>query len=255
MAKFISNSQLIGEKGVAAFHKYCASQDPQILFREKAKHDFGIDAEIELVRRTSERKFEVTGEILAVQIKSSESDSGYIKKETDTVIEIAVRKEDLEYWNRYKNAVLFVFYDGRNDQLYCRKINHEDKNSMLSLPLIYLTTSLEMASDFAKSVSHRKKGNPIVIEINSKILEADSIGFDWNISLKLCSQCITYQKSIEVNSIVKNIESIKNAKMIFDEPENLNIPVVWNMLEESTWLHLEKIGYQDNRNKIKKIKL
>ena len=25
------------------------------------------------------------------------------------------------------------------------KINHEDKNSMLSLPLIYLTTSLEMA--------------------------------------------------------------------------------------------------------------
>ena len=43
MAKFISNSQLIGEKGVAAFHKYCASQDPQILFREKAKHDFGID--------------------------------------------------------------------------------------------------------------------------------------------------------------------------------------------------------------------
>ncbi len=135
------------------------------------------------------------------------------------------------------------------------KINHEDKNSMLSLPLIYLTTSLEMASDFAKSVSHRKKGNPIVIEINSKILEADSIGFDWNISLKLCSQCITYQKSIEVNSIVKNIESIKNAKMIFDEPENLNIPVVWNMLEESTWLHLEKIGYQDNRNKVKKIKL
>ena len=52
------------------------------------------------------------------------------------------------------------------------KINHEDKNSMLSLPLIYLTTSLEMASDFAKSVSHRKKGNPIVIEINSKYLSA-----------------------------------------------------------------------------------
>jgi hypothetical protein len=131
MAKFISKSQLIGEKGVAAFHKYCASQNPQILFREKTKHDFGIDAEIELVRKTSEGKFEVTGEILAVQIKSSESDSGYIKKETDTVIEIAVRKEDLEYWNRYKNAVLFVFYDGRNDQLFCRKINHED-NTFIS---------------------------------------------------------------------------------------------------------------------------
>lgn len=142
MAKFISNSQLIGEKGVAAFHKYCASQDPQILFREKAKHDFGIDVEIELVRRTCEGKFEVTGEILAVQIKSSESDSGYIKKETDTVIEIAVRKEDLEYWNRYKNAVLFVFYDGRNDQLYCRKINHEDNT--------FITKGLNQSIELSK---------------------------------------------------------------------------------------------------------
>ena len=104
-------------------------------------------------------------------------------------------------------------------------------------------------------LSVSQKGNPIVIEINSKILEADSIGFDWNISLKLCSQCITYQKNIEVNSILKNIESIKNAKMIFDEPENLNTPVVWNMLEERTWSHLEKIGYQYTPNKVKKIKL
>lgn len=126
MAKFISRSQLIGERGVAEFHKYCASQDPQILFREKAKHDFGIDAEIELVKKNNEGKYEVTGEILAVQIKSSESNSGYIKKQTDTVIEIAVRKEDLEYWSHYKNAVLFVFFDGINNQLYCRKITHED---------------------------------------------------------------------------------------------------------------------------------
>ena len=131
MAKFISKSQLIGEKGVAEFHRYCASQNPQILFREKAKHDFGIDAEIELVRKNNEGKFEVTGEILAVQIKSTESNSGYIKKESDTKIEIAVRKEDLEYWSHYKNAVLFVFYDGRNDQLYCRKITYED-NTFIS---------------------------------------------------------------------------------------------------------------------------
>jgi len=126
MAKFISKSQLVGEKGVAEFHRYCSLQNPQILFREKAKHDFGIDAEIELVRKNNEGKFEVTGEILAVQIKSTESNSGYIKKESDTKIEIVVRKEDLEYWSHYKNAVLFVFYDGRNDQLYCRKITYED---------------------------------------------------------------------------------------------------------------------------------
>lgn len=135
------------------------------------------------------------------------------------------------------------------------KINHENKNSMLSLSFIYLTTSLEMAADFSKSVSHRQKGNPIIVEIDPQSLEADLIGFDLNISLMLCSQCITYQNNITIKNIIKDISSIEHGKMIFDNPENLNIPIVWNMKESRTLSHLEKIGYKSNseiqRKKIK----
>jgi hypothetical protein len=126
MTKFISPSQIVGDKGVAKFHSYCVKHDPYIIFREKSKHDFGIDGEIELVRKNEENKNEVTGEIIAVQIKSSYTNSGYIKSETDSVIQISIRKEDVEYWSNYKTDVLLVFYDDRNDNLYCHKISQQD---------------------------------------------------------------------------------------------------------------------------------
>lgn len=124
------------------------------------------------------------------------------------------------------------------------KINSENKNSALSLPMIYLTTSLEMAKSFAESVSYRRGGNPIILEIKSDNLESDSIGFDWNISLRLASQCMTYQKNIEIDKIIKNLIHIDQAKMLFDEPKDLTIPVVWNLKEERTKNHLKEIGYQ-----------
>lgn len=122
------------------------------------------------------------------------------------------------------------------------KISHEKKNSALSLPLIYMTSSIEMAKNFAESVTHRKGGNPIILEIESEKLESDCIGFDWNISLRLSSQCVTYQKNILVTNIITDLKNIKQAQMLFEEPENLKIPVVWNLKESQTISHLEKIG-------------
>ncbi|MDF1546633.1 MAG: DUF4365 domain-containing protein [Bacteroidales bacterium] len=126
MTKYISKSQIVGDKGVAKFNSFCVNHDPYIIFREKSKHDFGIDGEIELVRKNEENKFEVTGEIIAVQIKSSYSNTGYIKKESETSIEISIRKDDVEYWSNYKTDVLLIFYDDRNDDLYCHKISPQD---------------------------------------------------------------------------------------------------------------------------------
>lgn len=142
-------------------------------------------------------------------------------------------------------------------------INHEKKNSALSLPYIYLTSSIEMAKGFAQSVAYKKSGNPIIVEIESEKLEADEIGFDVNISLRLCSQCITYNKKIDIKNIIMNVDGILPALMIFNEPEQLKVPVVWNMNEERTIQHLEKIGYKkqskkeyfignENKNKIKR---
>lgn len=132
------------------------------------------------------------------------------------------------------------------------KINNEQKNSALSLPYIYLTTSIEMANDFAKSVSFKKGGKPIVLEIETQSLSADSIGFDYNISLLLCSQCITYQQSINVFNVITNLDQILLGKMLFNEPNELNTPVVWNLKEPRTIQHLQNIGYQnDSKNHMK----
>lgn len=126
------------------------------------------------------------------------------------------------------------------------KINHEAKNSALSMPLIYLTTSIEMAKDFAKSVSFKKQGNPIILEIDSESLLADSIGFDLNISLRLCSQCITYQDNIKIEKVIIELNDILPCKMIFNEPQDLNTPVVWNIKEVRTREYLKSIGYELN---------
>jgi len=62
MPKFLNKSQIIGERGVAAFHDYCANHNPPILWREETKNDCGIDGEIEIVKRNEKGHFEVTGE-------------------------------------------------------------------------------------------------------------------------------------------------------------------------------------------------
>lgn len=132
------------------------------------------------------------------------------------------------------------------------RINNEQKNSALSLPYVYLTTSIEMANDFAKSVSFKKGGKPVVLEIDTNTLLADSIGFDYNISLLLCSQCITYQDNIKQFNVIKNLENLLPGKMLFNEPHELNIPVVWNLKEPRTIEHLKNIGYTfDKHNEIK----
>lgn len=138
------------------------------------------------------------------------------------------------------------------------KINNDNKNSALSRPFVYLTSSIEMAKSFAQSVAFRKGGSPIILEVDSTTLEADYIGFDLNISLRLCTQCMTYQKRIPINNVIKELENIGEAKMLFNEPEDLNIPVVWKLNEQRTREHLKRIGYEiieeqnnDGKNKLK----
>jgi len=125
MSKVVSQTHITGDKGVAAFHTYCASHEPYVLWRAETSNDFGIDGEIELTSLTSEGKTEVTGEILKVQIKSTLKGS-YIDKENETSFEFKPRSQDVDYWNNHKLAVLLVVYDDRNKTLYCKKIKEVD---------------------------------------------------------------------------------------------------------------------------------
>ena len=152
-----------------------------------------------------------------------------------------------------------VLYHGTTD-FYLESINKEglsikseQKNSALSSPSIYLTTSIEMAKHFAEVVSNRKKSNPIILEINSDELNPDLIGFDLNMSLRNCSQFITYQEKINNFKIIKELKDIKESKMIFDEPKDLSIPMVWNINEQRILNFLMENGFKENKQKKHKI--
>jgi hypothetical protein len=217
MTKYISKSQIVGDKGVAKFHSYCVKHDPYIIFREKSKHDFGIDGEIELVRKNEENKNEVTGEIIAVQIKSSYTSTGYIKKESESTIEISIRKEDLEYWNNYKTDVLLVFYDDRNDDLYCHKISQQD----------YLFINNGLASSIVLNKLQDK-----LIEGDNNFLNKYSAFFKGRVNFSAREQIFTnllpYKKipkilyQFSLNGNIKNKKSFYEA---FSTPTDLVVAI------------------------------
>ena len=124
------------------------------------------------------------------------------------------------------------------------KINNENKNSALSMRFIYLTSSIELAKSFANSVAFKKGGKSIILEIDATTIDPDYINFDLNISLRLCTQCMTYEKSIPISKILENLDNIGQATMLFNEPEHLNVPVIWNLSEERTKEHLNHIGWK-----------
>jgi hypothetical protein len=125
MSKYLIKSQIVGEKGVAAFHDYCANHNPPILWREETKNDFGIDGEIELVNKNENGNLEVTGEILKVQIKSTETGS-YITGNTEASFEFNASVEDFKYWNNHKLSVILVIYFTKDEILYAKKIEPID---------------------------------------------------------------------------------------------------------------------------------
>jgi hypothetical protein len=123
--KFINQSQIVGEKGVAAFYNYCVQHTPIIIFREESKNDFGIDGEIEFTKTDENNRKVVTGEILKIQIKSTETGS-YISNNNENSFDFKARSEDIEYWKNHKIGVILVVYFTNTNELYARKISEID---------------------------------------------------------------------------------------------------------------------------------
>jgi hypothetical protein len=66
------------------------------IFRELTKDDFGLDGEIEVVRRKVDGQgYETSGGIIKVQAKSGES---YVKQDTESGFKTPIEKADLEAW-------------------------------------------------------------------------------------------------------------------------------------------------------------
>jgi hypothetical protein len=164
VSKTIRNTHISGEAGVIKFAEYCNQHVPYILFREVVKNDFGIDGEVELTRTNEERKIEPTGEIIKVQIKTVGSDNSYIRNEKDSQFEFHARKEDIEYWDKYRKngiEVIIIIYDQRNDSLYCKKVFDAD---------VYI------AKESLKK-NRKKNLNSILFDKSENILTTGESGF------------------------------------------------------------------------------
>lgn len=138
MSKYVSKSQVIGEKGVAAFYNYCARHSPFIIFREESKNDFGIDGEVEFTYTDENKRIVASGEIIKIQIKSTETGS-YIHNETDSTFDFKASSNDIDYWNNHKTGVILIIYLAKEEKLYARKITQTDYIQSLSSQNIILT--------------------------------------------------------------------------------------------------------------------
>lgn len=124
MGKIVGKNHIIAEKGVVKFSSYCINQKPEILFREETKHDYGVDGEIELTRKNEEGKIEATGEIIKVQLKSTEL-KGYITNETATSFDFIAKDKDLEYWQQHALPVVLIVYFVEEDMLFAKRIQKD----------------------------------------------------------------------------------------------------------------------------------
>ncbi|MDD2468029.1 MAG: DUF4365 domain-containing protein [Desulfobulbus sp.] len=87
------------------------------LFREQPIHDYGIDAQVEIVVNN-----QPTGDLIAIQVKSGKS---YFTETTDTDIIYRADNNHIDYWTAHCLPVIIVLYDPENDRLYWEHVSEK----------------------------------------------------------------------------------------------------------------------------------
>lgn len=87
------------------------------LFREQALHDYGIDAQVEIVIQGRP-----TGGMIALQVKSGRS---YFSEVTDTDFIYRTDERHVIYWVKHCLPVILVLYDDENDLLYWENVSED----------------------------------------------------------------------------------------------------------------------------------
>jgi hypothetical protein len=113
------------------------------LFREQFLHDYGIDAQVEIV---SEGK--PTGDLIAIQIKSG---SSYFTEETDTDIVYRTDDKHIEYWSKHCLPVIIILYHPERDNFYWESVTDETiistgKGWKINIPKSKLLTDESLAA-------------------------------------------------------------------------------------------------------------
>lgn len=99
--------------GVSKLEYYFSSHG--WLFREQLLHDYGIDAQVEIVTDGNP-----TGDLIAIQIKSGLS---YFSEETDTEFIYRTDNKHIEYWSRHSLPVIVVLYNPEQDTFYWESVS------------------------------------------------------------------------------------------------------------------------------------
>lgn len=87
------------------------------LFREQPIHDYGIDAQVEIVVND-----QPTGDLIAIQVKSGKS---YFTETTEANIIYRTDDSHIGYWTAHCLPVIIVLYDPDADTLYWEQVSGE----------------------------------------------------------------------------------------------------------------------------------
>lgn len=137
--KIHSETRKTENKGVATLTEYCAFHEPQLSWRPISNDDIGIDGEIELYNENGAP----LAEIIKVQLKSTEKQSGYIQNENLSRNEFTfyADKGHVEYWQKLDNQVLLIIYDNRHNEskLYAKRVENIDllKCGQVKVPIVF----------------------------------------------------------------------------------------------------------------------
>lgn len=133
------------------------------LFREQFPHDYGIDAQVEIV---SEGK--PTGDLIAIQVKSGPS---YFSDETDTEIIYRTDDKHIEYWSRHSLPVIIVLYHPERDNCYWESVSDKTiistgKGWKINIPKSKLLTaeSLDAFRDLTQPPPYIQKLNKLRLD-------------------------------------------------------------------------------------------
>jgi hypothetical protein len=151
------DSQATELEGVA-FVDLIVSRDLRWLFREQSKSDFGIDAHIEVVEDD-----EVTGKLLAVQIKSGDS---YFKQPSADGWRYRPSTDHVRYWKAHSLPVIVVLYNPTDKRAYWQEVNGETlERSTRGGWFVVVPNGQKLSSDSAEALSKIAAGDAYILRI------------------------------------------------------------------------------------------
>lgn len=149
--------------GVARLQTYFATAG--WLFREQFTHDYGIDAQVEIV----EGEYP-SGKIIAIQIKSGDS---FISEETSTDYIFRTKDKHINYWKNHTLPVILVLYSPTLDKLFWQSISSETvintgKDWKIPVPKINV---LKVGDDSLGKLGQLAQPEPYIRKLNKLRLD------------------------------------------------------------------------------------